>query len=314
MSAKSLENKSIVHTIDLNFKDKPGAIAAYLIPHSRGGVLVESGPASTIPALITGIQSYGLSVEQITDVFVTHIHLDHAGASGWLARQGARVHVHPQGAPHLVDPEKLLASASRLYGDEMHSLWGDFLPVPEAQIRIPQDGEETRIDGLRIKPLDTPGHAYHHYTYLSHETCFTGDICGARMADTRYLRLPMPPPELHLGLWRDSLTRLRGEFDRGSFNRLALTHFGLFDDPEWHLSAVEGALDAAEEWTMQVMPSEPPIEEIRARYIQWEEERTRSSGIELDQAITLDIANGSWMSAYGINRYWHKVLKENGKS
>ena len=157
MSAQSPKNKPNLHTIDLNFKDKPGAIAAYLLPHEQGGVLIETGPASTLPALVTGIQSHGLTVEDITDVFVTHIHLDHAGASGWLARQGAHIHVHPQGAPHLVDPEKLLASASRLYGDEMHSLWGDFLPVPEAQIRIPQDGEEIRIDGLRIKPLTPPG-------------------------------------------------------------------------------------------------------------------------------------------------------------
>ena len=309
MPAEKPGKKSNIHTIDLNYKENPGAICAYLIPHERGGILIETGPAITIPALISGIQAHHLSVKDITDVLVTHIHLDHAGASGWLARQGARIHVHPQGAPHLVNPEKLLASALRLYGEEMHNLWGEFLPVPEEQICIPSDGEEIRIEGLRIKPLDTPGHAYHHFTYISQEVCFTGDICGVRVPGTRYLRLPMPPPELHFEIWRDSVKRLRAELEKGSFNRLALTHFGLFDDPEWHLDAVEGALNATEEWALKVMPFDPPIEEIRADYIAWEEERTRNSGLEPDKVITLDVANGSWMAAYGINRYWQKVRK-----
>ena len=127
-----------IDTLDLNFCGFAGAIAAYLISHAHGAVLVECGPGSTVAALWKRrCSGMGLKTGDITDVLLTHIHLDHAGAAGWLARQGARIHVHPVGAPHLINPEKLLASASRIYGDSMQTLWGDFLPVPEDHLDNP---------------------------------------------------------------------------------------------------------------------------------------------------------------------------------
>ena len=160
-----LTTEGIVHTLDLKFQGFAGAIAVYLIPHQHGAVLIESGPGSTTAALETGLQVHGLNVGDVTDVLLTHIHLDHAGAAGWLAKKGARIHVHPVGAPHLKNPEKLLSSAARIYGDSMQSLWGDFLPVPEDQLVVHQDNEVIEIEGLRFRSLDTPGHAYHHYAY-----------------------------------------------------------------------------------------------------------------------------------------------------
>jgi glyoxylase-like metal-dependent hydrolase (beta-lactamase superfamily II) len=151
-----------IHTIDLNFLGRAGTIGAYLVPHSGGGILVETGPTSTIQNLIAGLQKYGLGIKDITDVFLTHIHLDHAGGAGWLAQQGCQIHVHENGAPHLIDPEKLLASAGRLYGDKMDKLWGEFIPVTPDKISIMRDKEVFQIGDLSIRALDVPGHANHH--------------------------------------------------------------------------------------------------------------------------------------------------------
>ncbi len=191
-----------VTTIDLNFMRIPGAIAAYLIRQPNGAILIECGPGSTIPALLEGLKRNHINVKNIKDVLLTHIHLDHAGAAGWLARQGARIHVHPNGAPHLLNPEKLLASAARIYGDKMGDLWGEFLAVPPDQLSVLNDGEAVNIQGLNIRPIDTPGHADHHFAYIIEDICFSGDIGGVRLTNTHHIRLPMPPPEFHPGKWR----------------------------------------------------------------------------------------------------------------
>jgi len=295
-----------VHTIDLNFMGIPGAIAAYLIPHENGAILVECGPGSTVKALQDGMQTHGFRVTDLTDVFLTHIHLDHAGAAGWLALQGARIHVHPAGAPHLLDPQKLLKSAKRIYGDRMDELWGDFLPVPEGKLSIHQDEDVLNIDGLEICLLDTPGHAKHHYAYIINKTCFTGDVGGVRLNGPAHIRLPMPPPEFHLETWRESLARLQAELASGAFSRIAATHFGIYEDPDWHLAAAQQTLNEVEEWILKVMPGDPAIEQLREQYINWAREQTLKAGVSSKTIESYERANPSWMSAYGIQRYWRK--------
>ena len=212
-----------VVTLDLNFQGRPHAIAAYLIRHGDAVVLIESGPGSTLSALEAGLAKEGLSPRDVTHVLLTHIHLDHAGAAGWVARQGAQIYVHPVGAPHMLNPEKLLASAARIYGDKMDSLWGEFLPVPESQLKVPKDAEAIVIGKLEFMPLNTPGHAEHHYAYLFEDICFSGDVGGVRIPGYQYLRVPMPPPELHIERWHESIARLRKE----KFAHIAPTHFGI---------------------------------------------------------------------------------------
>src|SRR6185369_10433244 len=133
-------------TLELNFQGRPHAIASYLIRQGDAVVLIESGPGSTLPALQAGLAQEGLSASDVTHVLLTHIHLDHAGAAGWLAQQGAEIYVHRVGAPHMLNPEKLIASATRIYGDRMESLWGEFLPVPQNQLKVANDAEEIVID------------------------------------------------------------------------------------------------------------------------------------------------------------------------
>ncbi len=298
-----------IHILDLNFQGVPGSIAVYVIPHSHGAALIECGPGSTLPALQNGLNALGLAVTDITDVLLTHIHLDHAGAAGWLARQGARIHVHPVGALHLIDPEKLLASAGRIYGNQMQTLWGEFLPVPEAQLNVLEDNQVVEVGELRFRTIDTPGHAYHHYAYIFDAVCFTGDIGGVRVGGIRHLRLPMPPPEFNLEIWRQSLDRLGNEFTAGHFTRIAPTHFGIFDDPAWHLKAAYQALDEVEAWMLRVMPAGPTPAEMEAQFIDWARQRSLRYGVQEAVLGPLEAANPSGMSAHGIYRYWHKVRK-----
>jgi glyoxylase-like metal-dependent hydrolase (beta-lactamase superfamily II) len=312
MAISRLKNNGSIHTIDLRFMSMPGAIAVYLIPHVHGAILIETGPGSTIPALQAGLKSYGLEARDVTDVLLTHIHLDHAGAAGWLARQGALIHVHSAGAPHLLDPEKLLASAARIYGDKMQTLWGEFLPVPADRLSVLHDWEVLEIEGVQIQALDTPGHANHHFAYLVGDVCFTGDIGGVRLAGPRHLRLPMPPPEFHLESWRSSIKRLLDEYSRGSFSRLAPTHFGIFSDPAWHLAALQEALDEVEAWMLAVLPADPPLEQLNEQFLAWMEKHSLQQGFEPEILKVYELANPSWMSSFGIQRYWRKYRNGSG--
>ncbi len=292
-----------VITLDLNFQGKTEAIASYLIPHSSGAILIESGPGTTQAALQAGLAVNGFAVSDVTHVLLTHIHLDHAGAAGWLARQGAEIYVHPVGAPHLLNPEKLLASAGRIYGDKMEMLWGEMMPVLENKLHVAKDGEEIVIGNLHFLPINTPGHAEHHFAYLFEDICFTGDIGGVRIPGYRYLRVPMPPPELHFGKWRESVARLQREH----FARIAPTHFGIYDDPEWQLAAVSRDIDATERWMEQVMPQEPPIEALRLAFTDWMNQQGLEQGLSPDVVRAYELANPPGMSADGLLRYWKKV-------
>ena len=295
--------KTPIITLDLNFQGRPQAIASYLLRHSSGAVLIESGPGSCLAGLQAGLSAHGLAPSDVTHVLLTHIHLDHAGAAGWLARQGAQIYVHPVGAPHMLNPEKLLASAARIYGDRMQPLWGEFLPVPEDRLRIPQDLQEIVIGNLRFLPINTPGHAEHHYAYRFEDICFSGDVGAVRIPGYRYLRIPMPPPELHFGKWHDSIQRLR----RDGAARIAPTHFGIYEDAAWHLDQVEKELVEAEQWLEGVMPADPPIEVLRGEFTDWVEARGGQEGLSAEAAAAFELANPPGMSADGLQRYWKKV-------
>lgn len=297
-----MANSNII-TIDLNFQGKTQSIASYLIKHSDGAVLVESGPGSSLPALEAALAKEGLSPRNITHILLTHIHLDHAGAAGWLSRHGAQIYVHPNGAPHLLNPEKLIASATRIYGDKMGTLWGEFLPVEQNQLNIPQDAEEIVIGSLRFLPVNTPGHAEHHYSYIFEDVCFSGDVGGVRIPGYAYLRAPMPPPELHFGRWRESLARLRSL----KFARIAPTHFGIFEDAAWQIDELDKTLASMETWLEGVMVSDPSIEELRGHFTDWMNNEALEKGLSDDVLRAYSLANPVGMSADGLMRYWKKV-------
>lgn len=294
-----------VNIIDLHFMGRDGTIAAYLVPHATGAILVECGPQSTVQSLVSGLKSFGYTPADISDVFLTHIHLDHAGAAGWFARQGAQIRVHEVGAPHLIDPQKLLASAARLYGDMMDTLWGEFIPVSPDKVTVMHDGEVVQVGGLSIRALNVPGHASHHLAYLIGDACFSGDIGGIRLNPRHYLSLPMPPPDLNLEKWRASVKYIR-QYNPG---RLIPTHFGIYTDVRWHLGAVLDALDEVEAWVEEKLPLNPSLEDLRAQFIEFERLRAQKYQVESATLDTQQAANPAFMSADGIYRYWNKYRK-----
>jgi glyoxylase-like metal-dependent hydrolase (beta-lactamase superfamily II) len=235
--------------LDLDFQGTAGVIATYLVTDTHGHTLIETGPGSTLRALERAVAAAGAALDDVTQLLVTHIHLDHAGAAGALLHRlpHARLFVHPVGAPHLIDPTKLIASATRIYGDQMDRLWGAFEPCPRERVVILPDGAEVRCGQRTLHALHTPGHASHHIAFLDveHRTLFTGDVAGVRLDGARYVRPPTPPPDIDIDAWRVSVDRIRAAEPRA----LDLTHFGRFDDPARHLDELMRRLD---EWTAWV--------------------------------------------------------------
>jgi glyoxylase-like metal-dependent hydrolase (beta-lactamase superfamily II) len=203
------------------------------------GLIVDPGPASTVPTLLAALRELGVEPRA---VLLTHIHLDHAGGTGTLLESfpGLPVYVHETGAPHLVDPSRLLASAGRLYGEAMERLWGRIVPVPERNVTALAGGE--RAEGLDV--IATPGHAGHHVAYLDHEqgAAYVGDVARVRIPPGGVTVMPTPPPEIDLEAWSASLLRLRAAEPR----ILRLTHFGEWEAGE-QLEAAERALGWARE-------------------------------------------------------------------
>ena len=208
--------------IDLHHQ-APGIIASYLLETEDGPAIFDCGPTSTIPHLKAGLAERGVDMTDVRHLLLSHIHLDHAGGAGVLVRQSPwlQVHVSEVGAPHLIDPTKLEASARRLYGTAFDDLWGELAPVPAENVRVV--GEQ--VVGLDCFP--TPGHAWHHVSYLDPDgTLYAGDAAGVRIGGGSFVVPPCPPPELDLEAWERSLE----EIERRAPGRLALIHFGAFDD------------------------------------------------------------------------------------
>ncbi len=223
--------------IDVLHLGRPRVIGAW----RAGDVLIDPGPGSALGALLPRLEADPPRV-----IALTHIHLDHAGAAGALARRfpDAEVWVHERGAPHLIDPSRLLDSAARLYGDDMQRLWGEVLPVPSERLRVLRGGE-------RIGPFSvayTPGHASHHVSYLHTPSgrAFTGDVAGVRIGDGPVLA-PTPPPDIDLEAWRASLRTI----EAWQPSSIAVTHFGAFEDVPEQLAALRLHLDEVEAWASE---------------------------------------------------------------
>ena len=273
-----------------------------MIEHSQGVILIESGPGSTIEGLKLGLKSYGYGLGDITHVLLTHIHLDHSGAAGELAGYGAQIYVHPMGAAHMLNPTKLLNSAQRIYGENMDRLCGAFLPVPEDKLTILQDNDEVIVGNLILRALKTPGHAEHHYCYQFEDLCFSGDVGAVRIPGYPYLRVPMPPPELNIEKWRETIQSLQ----KMDFKRIAPTHFGIYDDVEWHFKAILQSLDDSDAWLNKFMPSNPPIDTLRASFLSWMDEQAIRQGLDPRVLEAYHLSNPVGMSVDGLVRFWQK--------
>jgi glyoxylase-like metal-dependent hydrolase (beta-lactamase superfamily II) len=293
-----------LETLDLHFQDRPQTIAAYLIPHEDGAALVETGPGATFPRLQAQLADHGLTPADISEVLLTHIHLDHAGAAGHLAKHGATIYAHHVGVPHLANPEKLLASAERIYGDDMDQLWGDMHSVPDDQLVALDDEDTVPLGDRQALALNTPGHASHHMSYVVGDVCFTGDVGGVRLPGEEYVELPLAPPEIHLDHWRESLARLRTATDRHDLRYLAPTHFGVYDDVSAHLDRLDGVIEAADTWAAETLPQMAEDDEaLREAVTEWMRGLATASGVDEKTWERYEVANPSWMAALGLKRY-----------
>ncbi len=294
--------------IDLEFQGVPGVIAAHVIATTDGLALVDTGPASTLPALQAGLGQLGARLEDVRHILLTHIHLDHAGAAGTLLAQlpQARVYVQARGAAHLQAPERLMASAAQIYGDEMDTLWGEMRPVPADRMTVLQGGETVRLGDTEVRALYTPGHAVHHLAYHVGADLFVGDVGGIRLAEGQSARPPTPPPDIDLPAWATSIALLRGV----PADTLHLTHFGSYRQEQAHWDGLERNLAADSEVVRRALESGQDLPAVTDTFTEHLRVALAAEGPELPERFAH--ACPPWMSVQGLARYWTRAAVRRG--
>jgi glyoxylase-like metal-dependent hydrolase (beta-lactamase superfamily II) len=290
-----------VTRVDLRWRGLVGQVAAYLLADGDGLAVIDCGPGSTLGALLHAVRAAGHDPAALTHLLVTHVHLDHAGAAGALLRAAprARLYVHPRGARHLQDPSRLLASAARIYGDQMDALWGTMLPVPAERMQVLEDGDEVRVGRRVLRALATPGHAVHHHVYHDGEILFSGDAGGIRLDGAAYVRPPTPPPDIDVPAWRASIARMRAL----GAARILPAHFGGAADVAWHLDDLESRLVDWAGWSARELAAGADLailaEKLRAKA----HAEVLAAGGSDDAALAYEAAVPAEMMAAGLLRY-----------
>ncbi|HET7218873.1 MAG TPA: MBL fold metallo-hydrolase [Vicinamibacterales bacterium] len=293
--------------VDLNFLGRPEIIATAILQAPGGVALVDPGPQTTLDGLLKSLQAQGIATRDIRQVLLTHIHLDHAGATGTLVAKNPaiEVYVHEHGARHMSDPSKLLASAGRLYGDDMRKLWGEVAPVPSDRLRVLKGGERIAAGGRELEVGYTPGHAIHHVTYFDRSTsiAFTGDVAGIRRGEGAYIMPPAPPPDIDLEAWRKSADLiLSWEPDT-----LFLTHFGPYRGARPHFQQLFERIDQWSALVKRLLRDDTIDDAERERRFVAEclQDIRRAVGdIEAERYSRAGRLDYSWQ---GLARYWRRA-------
>ena len=291
--------------VDLNFLGRTHAIATAVIRGGGGTALVDPGPTSCLATLEEGLHAHGIHLADVTDLLLTHIHLDHAGATGTIVRRHphVRVFVHERGATHMVDPQKLLDSATRLYGADMDRLWGEFLAVPEANVRRLQGGERIEVAGRTFDVAYTAGHASHHVSYYDAGSgvAFVGDTAGIRI-DGGYIVPPTPPPDIDIEAWAASAARIEAWQPKTLF----LTHFGPSAlPPAAHMRTLLEHLDTSSRLARDTL-SLPGTDDDRRRTFAEHIKRELRRQMTETQMASYGVAAPFEMLWDGLARYWRK--------
>jgi glyoxylase-like metal-dependent hydrolase (beta-lactamase superfamily II) len=291
---------------DLMFLGHPRVIATAVLQGPAGVALVDPGPSTCLERLRGMLTEQGIAIGDVRTVLLTHIHLDHAGATGTLVRDNPniQVYVHERGAPHMVDPSKLMSSASRLYGDDMDRLWGEFLPVPQDNLQVLVGGERISAADRDFEVAYTPGHAWHHVSFFDRSSgvAFVGDTAGVRTGADLFAMPPTPPPDIDIDAWKTSVALI----DRWQAETLFVTHFGPHGDPATHLASLVEHLDAIAALAKTIVERDVTDEERvglftdeARRYLQRHMPDTAAAAL-YDQAAPL------WQCWLGLARYWKK--------
>jgi glyoxylase-like metal-dependent hydrolase (beta-lactamase superfamily II) len=293
------------------FQGESEIVGSYLIAGANELAIIDPGPGSMIDSLLASIREAGFEPGDVTHILATHVHLDHAGATGSLVKlmPRAQVYVHGLGAPHLLDTTKVVASASRIFGDRMKSLWGEIEPTPADRLHVIEDGDKLNVAGRRLEVHYAPGHAIHHVIFFDVHSgeLFAGDAAGVRLPGIDYVRPPTPPPDLDLEAWSntiDLLKRLRPDV-------LYIGHFGAIKTIDSQLERLREKLYTWGEFVLSAMRDGKEEAEIITMLI----EHTRPELLQAAQGDPgvlprYEIATNYHMTVQGYMRYWHKKHSE----
>lgn len=295
--------------VDLEFLGRPQIIATAILHGSPGVALVDPGPTRTLPSLTSALTRKGIRFEDVRLILLTHIHLDHAGAVGSIVAKHPhiRVIVHGRGAPHLVDPTKLVASAGRLYGQDMDRLWGDVLPVPQSHMTIVEGGETLPVVGREIKVEYTPGHASHHVSYFdpASRVAFVGDTAGILRGSGTLVMPPTPPPDIDIEAWRTSEQKILA-WDPDT---LFLTHFGPHSGARQHFQNMFENLAAWSVIVRRLLADVALSDDDRLQRFTEEAYRDLVRRVGETEAVDYTRAGGLNFSYQGLARYWAKKAR-----
>ena len=294
------------HFVDPLYRGEQHLIAPGVLESSDGYILIDPGPHRSIHGLEENLKAAGIYLFEIRHILVTHIHLDHAGGVGHLVagREDIQVHVHEIGAPHLIDPSRLLSSARRIYGDELDAKWGSMRAVPKEQVYALSSGDVLDFGNRTIEVLYTPGHAKHHVSFVDDYSgyAFVGDVAGQKTTGVSYILPVTPPPDVDLEAWFESLQKI----ERTGVDGLFLTHFGPSEEPKDHLQTIKEKLDTWGEEVRRTLRDDRP-DASRA------EEFLRAKHAEMDALLDepdrrpyelFGHPEGSW---HGLARYWRNT-------
>jgi glyoxylase-like metal-dependent hydrolase (beta-lactamase superfamily II) len=292
----------VIHILDTRHLGRAGIIASTALETNEGLVLFDTGPESTFENLSAELRKIGFAAEEVRHVFLSHIHFDHAGAAWRFAELGATIYVHPRGAPHLIDPAKLIASATRLYGDDMERLWGRIAPVPEERVRILQDNDVVRVAPFELRAIATPGHASHHHVYHWDDNIFGGDVAGVRLGGGPPAP-PFVPPELDIEAWQESIEKIR------ALNpvKLFLPHFGLVKGPiSAHLDELGKRVHRWSVWFRDRIRAGQDEQQMTQAFARDVAEELRAAGATEEETLDYEYADPSFMAVSAAVRYWRK--------
>ncbi len=274
-----------------------------MIESTEGPILIESGPYSTYPSLVKGLNELGYKPEDVQHVLLSHIHFDHAGAAWAFAKNGANVYLHPFGADHMHDPTKLVASATMIYGDKMDELWGRMEGIDREKLIISEHLQEIKIGEHSFTALHTPGHAKHHIAWEWGRTIFTGDVAGCKMDDGPVVP-PCPPPDINIEDWVTSIDLI---LDRKP-ESLILTHFDKRTNVQEHMNELKEVLTNWSNWVKAKMDEGMSKEEMVPEFMNYTNDQLRGHGVSEEGLKQYEAANPAWMSVAGLMRYWKKKL------
>lgn len=292
---------------DVRFRGRSRLIACAVLETDAGLILVDPGPTSSLETLEHVLTPLG-GLQAVNDVVLTHIHLDHAGCVGQLAANlpEVTVHVHPIGARHLINPERLIRSATRIYEERMEQLWGAILPVSASQVCAITDGARLQIGGRTLRACYTPGHASHHIAWIDDAAgvVFAGDAAGMRIEGADHIIPVAPPPDIDLIAWEETLSKL----ERENPKRLFLTHFGLIEDVKGHLHRMRERLRAWSDAVRQSLDDDYESDAARAADFHKSEMTHMNASVDIADQEPYGYMGQPRESWFGLARYWRKKL------